>query len=159
MGGGGSILAVPLLLYFVGLENSPDAAHVAIGTTALAVGVNAYVNSYIHLRKRNVSPCIGLVFAWVGLFGSLTGAYLGRITPGRSLLTYFAIAMITLGVYMAARKEAPRAGTIHEVDRVVKAFEECRVITNAPRDKVRVIYGLITVSVGVYMLVKVQGLM
>ncbi|WP_434731435.1 sulfite exporter TauE/SafE family protein [Thermogladius sp. KZ2Tp1] len=251
VGGGGSILAVPLLLYFVGLENSPDAAHVAIGTTALAVGVNAYVNSYIHLRKRNVSPCIGLVFAGVGLFGSLTGAYLGRITPGRSLLTYFAIAMITLGVYMAARRESPRAGTIHEVDRVVKAFEECRVITKAttikvgffgflvgllsgyfgigggflivpslmfsaglcitraigtslisvgtfgvasgveyaltghvipsiaflyvlggvvggylgtnlsvkaPRDKLRVIYGLITVSVGFYMLAKVQGL-
>jgi uncharacterized membrane protein YfcA len=83
---------------------------VAIGTTALGVGVNAYVNSYIHLRKRDVSPCIGLVFAGAGLSGPLTGPYLGRTTPGRSLLTYFAVATITLGVYMAAREEAPRAG-------------------------------------------------
>ena len=40
IGGGGSILATPLLLYVVGVS-SP---HVAIGTGALAVSVNAYAN-------------------------------------------------------------------------------------------------------------------
>jgi len=48
IGGGGSILAVPLFLYFVGLSALPNSVHVAIGTTALAVGINAFINSYIY---------------------------------------------------------------------------------------------------------------
>jgi uncharacterized membrane protein YfcA len=60
IGGGGSILAIPLLLYFVGLANlgghSPDDIdHLVVGTTALAVGLNAFINAYIHWRRRNVS--------------------------------------------------------------------------------------------------------
>ena len=46
IGGGGSILAVPLLLYVVGLP-SP---HLAIGTSALAVAVNAFANLMQHAR-------------------------------------------------------------------------------------------------------------
>ena len=44
IGGGGSILAIPLLIYFVGFDHP----HLAIGTTALAVGVNAYLNLIPH---------------------------------------------------------------------------------------------------------------
>lgn len=40
LGGGGSILATPLLLYVVGVSQP----HVAIGTGALAVSVNAFAN-------------------------------------------------------------------------------------------------------------------
>jgi uncharacterized membrane protein YfcA len=48
-------LAIPLLLYFVGLANlggySPDYIdHLVVGTTALAVGLNAFINAYIHWR-------------------------------------------------------------------------------------------------------------
>ena len=129
IGGGGSILAVPLFLYFVGLDTLPNAAHIAIGTTALAVGLNAYINSYMHLRKKNVAPKVGGIFAGVGLVGSLIGAYLGHITPGTDLLTYFAIAMIVLGIYMAVRKESTRAGTVDEVNHVVGAFQRCRNLT------------------------------
>ncbi|MFP3484563.1 MAG: sulfite exporter TauE/SafE family protein [Vulcanisaeta sp.] len=129
IGGGGSILAVPLFLYFVGLGSIPDAAHVAVGTTALAVGLNAYINSYMHVRKKNVAPRVGGLFAGVGLIGALLGAYLGRITPGESLLTYFAIAMIVLGVYMAIRRETSQAGTVNEVDHVLEAFRKCPRLT------------------------------
>jgi uncharacterized membrane protein YfcA len=129
IGGGGSILAVPLFLYFVGLGSIPDAAHVAVGTTALAVGLNAYINSYMHVRKKNVAPKVGGLFAGVGLIGSLLGAYLGHITPGKSLLTYFAIAMIVLGVYMAIRRETSQAGTVNEVNHVLEAFRKCPRLT------------------------------
>ncbi len=59
IGGGGSILAIPLLLYFVGLAYDPRysadyVSHLAIGTTALAVGLNAYINAFIHWRRGNV---------------------------------------------------------------------------------------------------------
>ena len=48
VGGGGSILAVPLLVYVVGV-NSP---HVAIGTSALAVAVSAATNLVGHARAE-----------------------------------------------------------------------------------------------------------
>ncbi|ADY01524.1 MAG: sulfite exporter TauE/SafE family protein [Vulcanisaeta sp.] len=129
IGGGGSILAVPLFLYFVGLDTIPDAAHIAIGTTALAVGLNAYINSYMHLKKKNVAPRVGGIFAGVGLVGSLIGAYLGHITPGTDLLTYFAIAMIVLGIYMAIRRESTQAGTADEVNHVMNALKKCPRLT------------------------------
>ena len=65
VGGGGSILAVPLLVYVVGVA-SP---HEAIGTSAVAVAHNALVNLALHARKGHVQwPC-GLVFA--GALGAL----------------------------------------------------------------------------------------
>ncbi len=124
IGGGGSILAVPLLLYFVGLSSVPNAAHIALGTTALAVGVNAFINSYMHLRKKNVAPRVGGLFAGVGLIGSLLGTYLGHITPGGKLLLYFAIAMIVLGFYIGFLRESV-AGTHNEVNRVLEAYRRC----------------------------------
>ena len=50
IGGGGSILATPLLLYVVGVAQP----HVAIGTGALAVSANAYANFITHALRRNV---------------------------------------------------------------------------------------------------------
>ncbi|MGC9208286.1 MAG: sulfite exporter TauE/SafE family protein [Nitrososphaeria archaeon] len=152
IGGGGSILAVPLFLYFVGLDTLPNAAHIAIGTTALAVGINAYLNSYMHLRKRNVAVRVGSLFAGVGVIGSLLGAYLGRITPGRSLLMYFAFAMIVLGVYMAVKKEPSRAGTAEEGPRLDEAVRKCPKLTGSAAAKVSVfgfIVGLVSGYFGI----------
>ncbi len=59
IGGGGSILAVPLLLYIVGM---PD-PHQAIGTSALAVAVNAYANLVPHARAQHVRWGPALNFA------------------------------------------------------------------------------------------------
>ncbi len=83
----------------------------------------------MHLRKKNVAPKVGGIFAGVGLVGSLIGAYLGHITPGTDLLTYFAIAMIALGIYMAIRRESSRAGTVDEVNHVIDAFQRCKNLT------------------------------
>lgn len=51
-GGGGSILAVPLLVYLVGVPNP----HVAIGTSAIAVAPNAAVNLANYTRAGNAAP-------------------------------------------------------------------------------------------------------
>ena len=125
IGGGGSILAVPLFLYFVGLDRMPNAVHVAVGTTALAVGINAYINSYMHFRRKNVAIRVGGLFAFIGVFGSLLGAYLGRITPGTALLSLFALSMIILGAYIALRKEPAVTGTKEEEIRLKYAQHRC----------------------------------
>ncbi|WP_461871673.1 sulfite exporter TauE/SafE family protein [Hydrogenobaculum sp.] len=90
IGGGGSILAVPLLLYFVGLDNQnlnpeeDDAVkHLAIGSTALAVGINAFINSIFHFKHGNVSIKEGFIFAIPGIIGSFLGASLGVSLKGK----------------------------------------------------------------------------
>ena len=59
VGGGGSILAVPLMIYVVGVAEP----HVAIGTSALAVALNAAANLVSHARAGTVKWSCAGVFA------------------------------------------------------------------------------------------------
>jgi len=96
IGGGGSILAVPLLLYVVGVDD----AHVAIGTSALAVSANAFANLVSHWRADNVKwPC-AITFAIAGVIGAAIGSTLGKLVDGQALLFFFALAMIAVGIAM-----------------------------------------------------------
>ncbi|MBP2296244.1 sulfite exporter TauE/SafE family protein [Azospirillum rugosum] len=96
IGGGGSILAVPLLLYVVGV---PD-PHVAIGTSALAVAANAFANLAQHARAGTVKwPCAA-TFAASGVVGAFAGSSLGKAVDGESLLFLFALVMVVVGVSM-----------------------------------------------------------
>jgi len=100
VGGGGSILATPLLLYVVGVA-SP---HVAIGTSAVAVALNALVNLVTHARKGNVKwPC-GLLFAGAGILGAWGGSSLGKAIDGQALIAAFSGLMVAIGVLTLARK-------------------------------------------------------
>jgi uncharacterized membrane protein YfcA len=96
IGGGGSILAVPLLLYLVGVGDP----HVAIGTSALAVAVNAFVNLLGHWRAGTVKwPCAS-VFAASGILGAALGSSLGKVVDGQKLLALFSLAMIAVAIAM-----------------------------------------------------------
>jgi uncharacterized membrane protein YfcA len=94
IGGGGSILAVPLLLYVVGYHNP----HVVIGTTAVAVAVIAYLNLIPHWRAGNVRWKPALAFAFPGTIGAALGASLGKLVPGKQLLFLFALLMIAVAL-------------------------------------------------------------
>ncbi|MGC8565035.1 MAG: sulfite exporter TauE/SafE family protein [Thermoplasmata archaeon] len=100
IGGGGSILAIPLLIYFVGFDHP----HLVIGTTALAVSINAFLNLIPHARKKHVMFKRGILFSIPGVVGVLIGAELGLLTPGKKLLFIFAILMIVIAIYMLKRK-------------------------------------------------------
>src|SRR3546814_15637713 len=67
VGGGGSILAVPLMVYLVGVS-SP---HVAIGTSALAVAANAAIGLANHARAHTVKWRCGAIYAGAGIAGAL----------------------------------------------------------------------------------------
>ena len=102
IGGGGSILAVPLLLYVVGIGD----AHVAIGTSALAVSANAFGNLIGHSRAGNVKwPCAAM-FAVAGIAGAAIGSSLGKLVDGQKLLFLFALAMIAVGAAMLRPRSA-----------------------------------------------------
>jgi uncharacterized membrane protein YfcA len=96
IGGGGSVLAVPLLIYVVGVRDP----HVAIGTSALAVALNAFANLAQHARAGNVKwPCAA-TFAGAGVVGALIGSTIGKRIDGQHLLALFAIVMVAVGVSM-----------------------------------------------------------
>jgi uncharacterized membrane protein YfcA len=102
IGGGGSILAVPLLLYVVGISDP----HVAIGTSALAVAANAFVNLAGHWRAGTVKwPCAA-AFATAGVVGAAIGSTLGKALDGRKLLFVFALVMIAVGVAMLRPRQS-----------------------------------------------------
>lgn len=96
VGGGGSILAVPLMVYLVGVQ-SP---HLAIGTSALAVAVNALAGLWNHARQRNVNWRCGGAFALAGVLGALGGSTLGKAFDGDRLLFLFALLMLVVAVAM-----------------------------------------------------------
>ena len=92
VGGGGSILAVPLMVYVVGVAST----HVAIGTSALAVAANALAGVRHHARQANVNWRCGLLFAAAGVLGALGGSTLGKVFDGERLLLLFAILMLVV---------------------------------------------------------------
>ncbi|KPL68089.1 membrane protein [Erythrobacter sp. SG61-1L] len=96
VGGGGSILAVPLMVYVVGVK-SP---HVAIGTSALAVAANALAGLANHARNHNVNWRCGGTFATAGVLGALAGSTLGKAVDGQKLLFLFALLMIVVAIAM-----------------------------------------------------------
>ena len=96
IGGGGSILAVPLIIYVVGV-NSP---HIAIGTSAFAVGANALGNFIGHWRRGNVVWPHAAIFAVAGIVGAAAGSTLGKLIDGRKLLIFFALAMVAVAFAM-----------------------------------------------------------
>lgn len=95
-GGGGSVLAAPLLLYAVGVRDP----HVAIGTASAAVAANAAFNLAGHWRGGRVKwPC-ALTFATAGLIGALIGSSLAKLISGQALLLAFAAAMAAIALSM-----------------------------------------------------------
>lgn len=96
IGGGGSILATPALLYIVGIAD----AHTAIGTSALSVSVNAFINLFHHARRGHVKWRCAAVFAAAGVIGAIGGAALGKLTDSHVLLPMFAVLMIVVGLAM-----------------------------------------------------------
>ena len=100
VGGGGSILAVPLLVYLVGVSNP----HVAIGTSAVAVAVNALTNLGSHARGGTVKWRCALAFAVSGVIGAFGGSTLGKMMDGQKLLALFAVLMMIVGALMLRKR-------------------------------------------------------
>ena len=102
VGGGGSVLSVPLMIYLVGVPS----VHVAIGTTAFAVAVNAAATLLSHARMGTVIwPCAG-VFALAGIIGAYGGSSLSKIVDGQKLLVLFALLMLIIAAVMFVRRSA-----------------------------------------------------
>ena len=96
VGGGGSILAVPLMVYVVGVSD----AHLAIGTSAIAVAANAAFNLSNHARGGTVRWSCALPFAAAGMVGAFIGSIFGKMRDGQRLLALFAMVMLVIAALM-----------------------------------------------------------
>lgn len=99
LGGGGSILGTPMMLYVVGIADT----HLAIGTAAMAVAVNSFVNLVNHARTSQIWWRSATVFAGVGACGVFAGSKLAKIVNGQLLLFLFGILMVVVGLLMLPR--------------------------------------------------------
>ncbi|MDY6947381.1 MAG: sulfite exporter TauE/SafE family protein [Pseudomonadota bacterium] len=103
VGGGGSILAVPLMVYVLAV---PD-AHQAIGTSAIAVGLSAAAGLPKYALAGQVKwRCAGL-FAAIGVIGAWLGSTLSMALDARKLLGAFALMMVLAGIFMLKKRCVP----------------------------------------------------
>ncbi|SCF11359.1 hypothetical protein GA0070558_12935 [Micromonospora haikouensis] len=111
LGGGGSILAVPLLVYVADLP-----AKEAIATSLLVVGATSAVGVLPHARAHRVRWRTGLVFGLAGMTGAYAGGRLAAYVPAAVLLTGFALMMLATAVAMIrGRRDAGDRPVPHEL--------------------------------------------
>jgi uncharacterized membrane protein YfcA len=102
LGGGGSIVAVPALVYGLGLT-----VHEAIPTSLLAVALAAGVGAWAHGRAGNVRVPVAVAFAAAGIVGSVAGAWASHRLADALVLGGLAVLMVaaSVGMWRRARRE------------------------------------------------------
>jgi uncharacterized membrane protein YfcA len=95
LGGGGSVLTVPVFVYVLGF--SPKEA---IAMSLAVVGATSAFGAASHWRAGTVNIPIAIVFGNVAMLGTLLGVRLGRFVPGTTQLLIFAAVMLTAAVFM-----------------------------------------------------------
>lgn len=104
LGGGGSILTVPILVYLAGMETKE-----AIATSLFVVGVTSAAGVVSHARAGRVRWRTGLLFGFAGMTGAYAGGRLAEFIPGTVLLVAFALMMIATAIAMIrGRRQAPK---------------------------------------------------
>ncbi|OMC39946.1 hypothetical protein A5740_26390 [Mycobacterium sp. GA-1841] len=101
LGGGGSILTVPLLAYVAGME-----AKQAIATSLVVVGVTSAVSTLSHARAGRVQWRSGLMFGAAGMVGAYLGGLLSYVVEGSLLLIAFTAMMVATGIAMLKSRTA-----------------------------------------------------
>ena len=107
VGGGGSILTVPALIYGLGLD-----PHDAVTASLALVGAIAAVGAIGHMRHGTVRFGVALRFGLPGIVGTQIGSRLSRLVSDRLLLSLFAFVMIAAAVSLARRDSAKSKGGV-----------------------------------------------
>ena len=108
IGGGGSILTVPILVYFLGVT-----PHDAVGMSLAVVGATSLFGSYLHYRRENVDLRSGLLFGAAGIVGAIAGSPLTKLVSPGALLLIFGILMLVVAISMIWRRKRAEDERIH----------------------------------------------
>lgn len=110
IGGGGSIITVPLLVYVIGVH-----PHEAIPMSLAVVGATSLVGAWMHHRKARVVWRTAVLFGLAGIAGAFFGSRLTYLVEPRSLLLIFAALMLVVAILMLSREEPADHETDHDV--------------------------------------------
>lgn len=99
IGGGGSILTVPILVYFLGVG-----PHEAVTMSLAVVGATSFFGALLHYRQGSVSVASGLIFGGAGTVGAFLGSPLTRLVSPKGLLLIFGVLMFVVAASMLWRK-------------------------------------------------------
>ncbi|MEV5970478.1 sulfite exporter TauE/SafE family protein [Streptomyces sp. NPDC051921] len=109
LGGGGSILTVPLLVHLAGQD-----AKEAIATSLFVVGVTSAAALVPHARARRVRWRAGLLFGAFSMGGAYGGGRLAEYVPGAALLVAFGVVMLaTAGAMLRRPRRRTQPGPPH----------------------------------------------
>ena len=108
IGGGGSIITVPMLVYVLGVE-----AREAVGMSLAVVGGTSLIGSLLHYQRGNLNLKIGSMFGVAGVFGALAGSPLTKFLSPPALLMTFALLMFLIGILMLHRKPRGESEVLH----------------------------------------------
>ncbi len=114
VGGGGSILTVPILVYAIG-----QPVQQATTASLAIVGLNALVGMVGHARAHRVNIRTGLAFGLAGIGGAVVGSWLNARVPGRALLVAFAVITLLAAAAMLARRAPARDTSADEAAREI----------------------------------------
>jgi uncharacterized membrane protein YfcA len=104
LGGGGSILAVPIFLYILGVPPKP-----AIAMSLAVVGLSAFVGFLTHWRQGTVALRVALPFGLCAMVGAFITARLSRFVPAGVQLALFAIFAFAAAIFMLRDAAKPAA--------------------------------------------------
>jgi len=107
LGGGGSILTVPLLAYVAGMD-----AKQAIATSLLVVGTTSLVGAFSHARAGRVQWRTAVAFGATAMLGAYGGGHLAAFIPGTVLLIGFAVMMVATAIAMLRGRKTTTAGAV-----------------------------------------------
>ncbi len=100
LGGGGSILTVPILVYAVGIETK-----IAVALSLAVVGTTTLFGTFGHLRNKNVDIKVALIFGVFAIPSTFLGAYLSQFVSSSIQLIIFAIIMMLAAIFMFKGKK------------------------------------------------------
>ena len=114
MGGGGSILTVPIFVYVMGFDPK-----LAIAMSLPVVGGTSLIGAIGHWKAGNVNPKTATLFGAIAMVGAYAGARLAVFLTGAMQLALLAIVMLAAAVSMlrSARRDAPRGDAVATPDR------------------------------------------
>ncbi|MDX2140205.1 MAG: sulfite exporter TauE/SafE family protein [Chloroflexota bacterium] len=115
LGGGGSILTVPALVYLVG---QPHAA--AVTASLVIVGANSAMGAFMHRTHNTLNWRVALVFGGTGMVMSYLAAGISKDISPALLMVLFALLMLLIGTVMLTQKSKPeRSGDTRGLPAVI----------------------------------------
>lgn len=131
LGGGGSILTVPILVYVLMMP-----AKTSIALSLIIVGVTALISAMGHWKNNNINFKMAFLFAPIAMVGAFGGARLSKFMSGSTQLILFAIIMLMAAIFMFKNKKVTKENEVIKVRPILISLQA-------------IIVGVITGVVGV----------